>query len=62
MIYRLNYASQKHIADTRVFTDKMIDKMVIDEPVTIQELKKIVNANTAYYCGKEIIAIIVKYI
>lgn len=62
MVYRLNYSTAKHIADTRVFTDKMVDRMVIEKPVTIQDLKKIVSANTAYYCGKDIIAIIIKYI
>ena len=62
MIYRLKYSTDKHIAEQRVFTDKMLDKLVVEKPVTIQEVKKIVSANTAYYCGKELIAIIVKYI
>ena len=61
-VYRLNYATNKHIPESKVYTDKMIDKMVVEKPVTPQELKKIVNANTAYYCGKELIEIIVKYI
>ena len=62
MVYRLNYSTEKHIAESRVFTDKMLDKMVVEKPVTIQEIKKIVSANTAYYCGNAIIQIIVKYI
>ena len=62
MLYRLKYASEKHIADTKVYTDKMIDRMVVEKPVIIQDLKKIVNATTAYYCGKDIIDIIVKYL
>lgn len=62
MVYRLNYSTAKHISDVKVFTDKMIDKMVIEKPVTISELKKIVSANSAYYCGEDIIKIIVKYI
>lgn len=62
LVYRLNYSTTKHIADTRVFTDKMVDRLVIEKPVTIPELKKIVSANTAYYCGNDIIKIIVKYI
>ena len=61
-VYRLNYSTAKHIADTRVFTDKMVDRLVVEKPVTIPELKKIVSANTAYYCGNDIIKIIVKYI
>lgn len=62
MLYRLNYSTQKHIAESKVFTDKMIDRMVIEKPVTIQELKKIVNANTAYYCGNELLEIIIKHL
>lgn len=62
MIYRLKYSTEKRIPDTKVYTDKMLDKMVIQKPTTIQELKKIVNANTSYYCGKDILSIIIKYI
>lgn len=60
MIYRLNCSTQKHISENKIFTDKMLDKMVCDKPVTIEELRKIVSANTAYYCGKDLIAIIAK--
>lgn len=62
MIFRLNMSTEKHIAESRIFTDKMLDRLVIEKPVTIQELKKIVNPNTAYFCGKELIETIVKYI
>ena len=61
MIFRLNMSTEKHIAESRIFTDKMLDRLVVEKPVTIQELKKIVSANTAYFCGKEIIEIIAKY-
>lgn len=62
LIYRLNYATNKNIAENRVFTDKMLDRIVIEKPITIAELKKIVNANTAYYCGNDIINTVAKYI
>lgn len=62
MVFRLDYSNQKHVPERNVYTDKMIDKMVIEKPVSEIELKKIVSANTAYYCGKEILEIILKYI
>ena len=62
MLYRFNFSNQKHIAETKIYTDKMIDKMIAVKPVTALELKKIVSAGTCYYCGKELIEIIVKYL
>lgn len=62
MIYRMNVSNEKHIAEKLVFTDKMIDKMIFEKPLVIDELKKIVSAKTAYYCGKEILSIIQKYL
>lgn len=62
MVYRLNYSTQKHVAESKVYTDKMIDKIVQEKPVTIMQLKKIVSAGTAYYCGEELIKIVLKYI
>ena len=62
MVYRLNYSTQKHIAETKLFTDKMLDKIVIEKPVTIAELKKIISANTVYYCGEDILSIIIKHL
>lgn len=62
MMFRLNYSNQKHIPEKNIFTDKMLDKLVIEKPVTEIELKKIVSANTAYFVGNQILAIIVKYI
>jgi len=61
MVFRLNYSTQKHIPEKNIFTDKMIDKIVIEKPVTDIELKKIVSANTVYFCGKTILEIILKY-
>ena len=34
----------------------MLDRLVIEKPATEIKLKKIVNANTAYIVGKQIIA------
>ena len=62
MILRLNYSNEKHISEKTVFTDKMLDKLIIEKPVALADLKKIVSANTAYFLGKQIIETIVKYI
>ena len=62
MVFRLNYSTQKHIPERNIYTDKMIDRMVIEKPVTDIELKKIVSTNTVYFCGKKILEIIIKYI
>lgn len=62
MIYRLNYSNSKHIAEKNVFTDKMLDTMVIEKPTTMEELKKIINAATAYFCGQDLLNIIAKYL
>ena len=62
MVFRLNYSTQKHIPERNIYTDKMIDRMVIEKPVSDIELKKIVSANTVYFCGKKILEIILKYI
>ena len=62
MIFRLNYSTEKHIPEKNVYTDKMIDKMVIEKPISDIDLKKIVSANTVYFCGKKILEIILKYI
>lgn len=62
MIFRMNYAANKHIPEKNIFTDKMIDKMIIEKPVSLPELKKIVSANTCYYCGDKILEIITKHI
>lgn len=45
-----------------IFTDKMLDRLVLEKPMTISELKKIVSVNTAYYCGQKIQDIIVNHL
>lgn len=62
MVFRLNQSNLKHMKENSIFTDKMIDKIVVNKPVTIQELKKIISPLSAYNCGKEILDIIYKYI
>lgn len=61
MMYRLNYSTQKHVSESKIYTDKMIDKMVQEKPVTLMQLKKIISAGTVYYCGEDLIKIVVKY-
>ncbi len=62
MVFRFNYANEKHIAENKVFTDKKLDKLIVEKPVTEIELKKILSAETVYYVGKQIIEIITKHI
>lgn len=62
MIYRLNYSESHHVPEKNVFGDKMLDRIVVEKPLTKQELKKIVSATTAYYCGDEIIKIIERHL
>lgn len=61
MVYRLNVSQAKHIAENKIYTDKMIDKLVINKPVTMEELRKNVGPYTALMCGNEILKIIAKY-
>ena len=63
MLYRMTYCQQKHKAESTVFTDKMLDKLVVLKPVCESDLKKIItNPLSVYYCGKDILAIIQKHI
>lgn len=62
MLFRLKKSTDNHILESKIFTDKMLDKIVYEKPVVIQELKKIIGAESCYYSGKDIINIIVKYI
>lgn len=40
----------------------MIDKIVREKPVTVMQLKKIISAGSAYYCGEDLIKMVLKYI
>ena len=62
MIFRLNYSNAKHIPQKNIYTDKMIERMVYEKPITDIELKKIISGVTFYYIGKDILDIILKYI
>ena len=62
MLYRYNKSQTKHIKESVIFTDKMLDALVTNKPTTNIELKKIVNASTLYYSGDDILNIINKYI
>lgn len=62
MLFRYDYANKKHIQERTMFTDKAIDKLIIEKPVTINELKKIISPNTCFYCGQQILDIISKYL
>ena len=62
MLFRFNMSSQKHISESKIYNDKTLDKLVIEKPTSMNDLKKIVGPNTAYFCGNDILAIIVKYL
>lgn len=62
MVFRFNYAAQKHILEKTMYTDKAIEKLVAEKPITINELKKIISPTTCHYCGEKILEIICKYI
>ena len=61
-IYRFNYATEKHKSESSIFTDKMLDRIVFEKPVTKDALKKIVSDYTVYYCGDDIIKIVAENI
>lgn len=62
MIFRMNKAIEKHLSEKMVFTDKMIDKIVSDKPISMPSLKKIVSGTTCYFAGEEILEIITRYL
>ena len=62
LIYRLNKANEKHVLENKLFTDKMLDKIVYEKPVTLAELKKIISAATVVNCGNDILSIVFKYL
>ena len=62
MVYRTNYSINKHIAESRVFGDKALDKLVITKPVTENELRKIIGSQSFFYCGKDLLDIIRKHL
>lgn len=62
MIYRMNYCNKNHIRESKVFTDKILDKIVMEKPTTIEQLKLLLCDESKYYCGKDILNIILKSI
>lgn len=62
MIYRMNYCNKNHIKEGKVFTDKVLDKIVMEKPTNIDELNKLLCAESRYYCGNDILNIILECI
>ena len=62
MLLRLNKSKEKHIPENTIFTDKMLDKMIREMPISILSLKRIVSASTCYFAGEDILATITKYL
>lgn len=61
MMFRMNKAGEKHISERKIMTDKALEKIVNQKPKTMAELRKIVNAETAYYLGEEILDIVLAH-
>ena len=62
MVFRLTAANENHVKENKIFTDKMLEKLVYEKPVTPTELQKILPAATAYHQGSKILEIIAKYL
>ena len=62
LVLRLKVSQEKNIGETRIFTEKQLDKVIINKPKTKQELAKIIKPETVYYIGDEMLKIIYKYI
>ncbi len=62
MMLRYNVSSSKHIPEKKILTDKALENIVFQKPLTHSELRKYVSGDTDYFIGKEILAIVLKYI
>lgn len=62
MIFRMNYSIKKNIKDTSVFTDKMLEKLIAKKPIDLKTLNGIINPKSSYHVGKDVLAIIAKYL
>ncbi len=62
MKYRLEYAQTKHIAERKVFTDRMLELIVQRKPMGLDELGKIIGPTTVYYIGPDLLSVIYKYL
>lgn len=58
MEYRLKYSLDHHISENKVFTDKQMEKIVREKPLTKRDLSKCISVSSLYYIGDDIIKII----
>ena len=61
MVFRLETASAKGLKESTVYTDKQLERMVIEKPTSKEELRRIISAQTNHFVGEKIIEIIKKY-
>lgn len=62
MKYRCDYAIKKHLAEKRVFSDKVLELIVTQKPTTKETLKTIVKPETALFCGDDILDIVKRHL
>ena len=60
MKLRLGCSQEKHLPESKVMTDKMIEKIADQKPTTKEALGKIVSPSTLYHIGDRIIEVVNK--
>lgn len=60
MKLRLERSNQTHKSESRIMTDKVIEKIVAEKPMTLEGLGKIVPPDTKHYIGDQIIELVIK--
>ena len=61
MTFRLLKSREKRIPGYMVFTDKQMDQLVAEKPVTSGQLEKILSSFSCFNFGEGILDIITKY-
>lgn len=60
MKLRLSCSLEKHLSETRIMTDKMIETIAYEKPTTKEALAKIVKGDTIHFLGDKILEIVKK--
>ena len=58
LVFREDYATKKHIAPNRVFTEAVLNKLVAEKPVTSDQVRSILPPTSYFYVGPQIVKII----
>lgn len=62
MTYRLKKSQEKHLPESKIFTDKKLDRILMEKPDSKEDLKKIIGGVSFFYCGSEIWDILQPYL